>query len=69
MQKARCVVGIKIDFTCAYHEPCARCGGQDDAGGLELVDDQKVRKVLCRKCTLKLVTVCLEPSGNGKALS
>ena len=59
-------MGIRIDFTHAHHVPCTRCGGQDDAGGLELVDDQKVRKVLCRRCTLELVTVCLEPTVNGK---
>ena len=58
-------MGIRIDFTQAHHVPCVRCRGQDDAGGLELTDDQKVRKVLCRKCTLELVSVCLKPSGNG----
>ncbi len=62
-------MAIRIDFTHAHFEPCARCGGQDDAGGLELVDDQQVNKVLCRKCTLQIVTVCLEPSGDGKASS
>lgn len=59
-------MGIKIDFTTVRHEACQRCGHLDDAGGLELQDDQHVVKILCRNCTLKLVTVCLEPGGNGK---
>ena len=60
-------MAIKIDFTHVHHVPCAHCHRQEDAGGLELVDDQKVRKVLCRECTLRLVTICLEPTGNGQA--
>jgi hypothetical protein len=49
---------ITIDFR-ARAAPCALCGLLDGCGGVEFTDDQQVRKVLCRQCTIRLVRACL----------
>ena len=53
---------LLINLSNAHDVPCDRCGRQDDRGGVELVDDQRVSKVFCQHCILELVRKCL-PDG------
>ena len=52
---------IIIDFS-VHDAPCDLCGWLDDSGGVQLVDDQQVSKVVCHQCTLDLVRACLPDS-------
>jgi hypothetical protein len=52
---------ITIDFV-ARDVPCQRCGWLDGSGGVELTDDQRVKKALCHQCVVDLVRACL-PNG------
>jgi hypothetical protein len=53
-------VTIMVSEACDV--PCDHCGWLDGLGGVQLVDDQRVSKVLCHQCVIDLVRVCL-PNG------
>lgn len=68
IEKARQKVIITIDFR-AREVPCALCGWLDDCGGVEFTDDQQVRKVFCRQCTIDLVRACLPDAPFGSRVT